>query len=181
MKRILALFVSWAVVVTAAETSPPGWLLVEETVAAAVASPQITVVHFWAPWCPNSKVELAQRGWETFIGSYPDVKFIFVTVRSSDDGKAMLAENGVGAQANLTLLQHPNHIRKGEGSLTSFMDLPISWVPSTWIFRGGKLRYALNYGEVRFAMLQQLIRDTANEWEHEAARDAERSTLNTQR
>ena len=92
MKRILALFVSWAVVVTAAETSPPGWLLVEETVAAAVASPQITVVHFWAPWCPNSKVELAQRGWETFIGSYPDVKFIFVTVRSSDDGKAMLAE-----------------------------------------------------------------------------------------
>jgi hypothetical protein len=35
-----------------------------------------------------------------------------------------------------------------------------------WIFKGGDLRYALNYGEVRFAMLQQLIADSSSNWEH---------------
>ncbi len=46
------------------------------------------------------------------------------------------------------------------------MDLPLTWVPTTWIFRDGRLRYALNYGEVRFPLLQQLIRDAADPWEH---------------
>ena len=136
----------------------------EMQVSDLVAGPAVTVVHFWAPWCPNSKAELAQRGWSIFLDLNHDVKFVFVTVRSADDGKALLAENGVGPQPNLTLLHHPNHVRKGEGTMQSFMDLPITWVPTTWIFRDGKLRYALNYGEVRFPLLQQLVRDTADEW-----------------
>lgn len=164
MKRIVALFVM--MVAMAAAATPSGWLLVEETVAAETAKPQITVVHFWAPWCPNSTAEHKDHGWSMFIVSHPEVKFIFVTVRSSDDGVAMLAEQGVGGQDNLMLLQHPNYIRKGEDSIQNFMDIPLTWVPSTWIFRAGKLRFALNYGEVRFPMLQQLIRDTADEWEH---------------
>ena len=44
------------------------------------------------------------------------------------------------------------------------MDLPISWVPTTWVFRDGKLRYAINYGEVRFPVLQQMIADKASAW-----------------
>lgn len=43
--------------------------------------------------------------------------------------------------------------------MTSFLGLPVSWLPSTWVFRDGKLRYALNYGEVSFPMLQQPSRD----------------------
>jgi len=144
----------------------PGWLLVEETVAEETAKPQLTVVHLWAPWCPNSHAENRDRGWSRFIAANPAVQFIFVTVRSSDDGKAYLAEHGVGGQPNLVLLHHPNHVRKGEGSLEYFMDLPVTWVPTTWVFREGKLRYALNYGEVRFPMLQQLLADAAADWRH---------------
>jgi thiol-disulfide isomerase/thioredoxin len=144
----------------------PGWLLIEEEVAAETAKPQITVVHFWAPWCPNSTAEHKEQGWSRFITAHPDVKFIFVTIRSSDAGYDYLAAQGVGEQPNLRRLHHPNHLRKGEGRIESFMDIPLSWVPSTWIFRDGKLRYALNYGEVRFPMLAQLVQDTADLWEH---------------
>lgn len=164
MKRIFALFVLLGLAARAG--TPAGWLLVEEEVAAETAKPQITVVHFWAPWCPNSTVEHKEQGWSTFIVSNPNVKFIFVTIRSSADGFDYLARQGVGGQDNLKLLHHPNHVRKGEGSIQNFMDIPLSWVPSTWIFREGRLRYALNYGEVRFPMLQQLLRDAADDWAH---------------
>ena len=164
MKRIIALLVILAATVWGG--TPAGWLLVEEEVAAETAKPMITVVHFWAPWCPNSTAEHKAQGWSSFIVSNPDVKFIFVTVRSSADGFDYLAKQGVGGQDNLRLLHHPNHVRKGEGSIQNFMDIPLSWVPSTWIFREGKLRYELNYGEVRFPMLQQLIRDAADNWAH---------------
>jgi hypothetical protein len=164
MQRLLLVLVILATLARA--ETPAGWLLVEEEVAAEVAKPQITVVHFWAPWCPNSTAEHRVRGWATFLGSNPDVRFIFVTIRSSDDGYAYLAGQGVKDQPNLRRLHHPNHVRKGEGSIQNFMDIPLSWVPSTWVFRDGKLRYALNYGEVRFPLLQQLIRDAADEWAH---------------
>jgi hypothetical protein len=164
MKRIVALFMLLGAAALA--ETPPGWLRIEEQVAAETGKPQITVVHFWAPWCPNSTAEFSKEGWSTFIGSHSAVKFIFVTVRSSDDGKARLATHGLVAQPNLQLLHHPNYVRKGDGSIQNFMDIPLSWVPSTWIFREGRLCYALNYGEVRFPMLQQLIRDTADNWEH---------------
>ncbi|MDB6127069.1 MAG: hypothetical protein JWM35_965 [Verrucomicrobia bacterium] len=143
-----------------------GWLAIEDEVAAAVKGPQVTVVHFWAPWCPNSKAELSKEKWSTFLGLNGDVKFIFVTVRSMDDGRALLKENGLEQQGNLSILHHPNHVKKGEGVIQSFMDIPITWVPTTWVFRDGELRYALNYGEVRFPLLQQLIRDAAEKWEH---------------
>jgi hypothetical protein len=44
--------------------------------------------------------------------------------------------------------------------------LPLSWIPSTWIYKGGDLRYALNYGEVRFPVLQQFLTDSQSEWSH---------------
>jgi thiol-disulfide isomerase/thioredoxin len=142
-----------------------GWLKIEEEVAAAVKGPQVTIVHFWAPWCPNSRAELAHYGWSTFLDLNRDVKVIFVTVRSADDGKSLLKENAIDAQANFTLLHHPNQVRKGEGSVQMFMDLPMPWIPTTWIFQDGTLRFALNYGEVRFPLLQQLVRDAGQNWE----------------
>jgi hypothetical protein len=143
-------------------------LPIEQQVAEAVKSPQLTVVHLWAPWCPNCKTELANNGWSAFIAKNPDVRFIFVTVRRGDegDGKAMLEKNGVGPQKNFTLLVHPNGVRSGEGMITEFMGLPLTWVPTTWVFRDGKLRYALNYGEVRFPMLQQMLQDSVDKWTH---------------
>ncbi|HNC24069.1 MAG TPA: hypothetical protein PLU52_07680 [Opitutaceae bacterium] len=166
-RRLLALFLVTSGLLLAAEP-PTGWIALEEEVAAAVKGPQVTVVHFWAPWCPNSKAELEHHGWSTFLDLNRDVKFIFVTVRSTDDGRVLLYDNGLNDQPNLILRHHPNHVRKGEGVIQSFMDLPLTWVPTTWVFRDGQLRFALNYGEVRFPLLQQLIRDAADPWEHAA-------------
>ena len=50
--------------------------------------------------------------------------------------------------------------------LKSFLDLPLDWIPTTWIYKGGDLRYALNYGEIRFDVLQQFFADSASEWSH---------------
>src|SRR4051812_27663069 len=161
MKRwlfvVVGLISAWSM--RAAELLP-----IEQQVAEAVKSPKLTVVHFWAPWCPNCKAELADHAWANFIAANPDVNFLFVTVRRGDegDGRPMLEKHGVGAQKNFSFLVHPNGVRKGEGMITSFMGLPMTWIPTTWVFRDGKLRYALNYGEVRFEMLQQLLKDSEN-------------------
>jgi thiol-disulfide isomerase/thioredoxin len=163
MKRLLAL----AILLTlSAGLRAADLLPIEQQVAAAVKSPQVTVVHFWAPWCSNCKAELAKDKWSAFIGSNADVNFIFVTVWHGEDGRALLASNGVGAQKNFQLLLHPNALRKGDGRMTAFLGLPISWIPSTWVFKDGQLRYAMNYGELNFPMLQQLIRDSSDKWEH---------------
>jgi thiol-disulfide isomerase/thioredoxin len=164
MKRFLVLLL--LLVAPLARADNPGWLIIEEEVAAEIAQSGITIVHFWAPWCPNSAAEHKEQGWSRFIAAQPEVRFIFITIRSSDPGYDYLAVRGVGGQENLRLRHHPNHLRRGEGRITSFMDIPLSWVPSTWIFREGRLCYALNYGEVRFPMLAQLVEDAKNNWEH---------------
>lgn len=141
---------------------------VEAEVLAAVKSPQVTLVHLWAPWCPNCKAELSSHGWSSFIAANPDVKVIFVTVwrGDGDDGHALLRKFGIGDQSNFKLLVHPNAARTGAERMTEFLGLPVTWIPSTWVFRNGTLRYALNYGELRFPILQQLVHDASDKWEH---------------
>jgi thiol-disulfide isomerase/thioredoxin len=138
---------------------------IDQQVADATKSTGVTVVHFWAPWCPNCRAELANGGWSGFIASNPDVRFVFVTIWSPTDGRDVLEKNGVGAEKNFGLLLHPNGSRKRGEKVAEFLGIPISWIPSTWIFRDGKLRYAMNYGELRFPMLQQLVRDSSDGWE----------------
>ena len=138
----------------------------EQHVNTLVQAPKTTVVHFWAPWCPNCKAELANDGWANFIAANPDVEFVFITAWSDTkgDGHAMLASHGLGAQKNFQLCLHPNTSRRRDDKMTTFLGLPVTWIPTTWIFREGKLRYALNYGEVRFPMLQQMITDSSDKW-----------------
>ena len=142
-------------------------LPIEKQVAEIVKSAKPTVVHFWAPWCPNCYGELKKRGWSNFIEANKDVNFVFVTSWSGDsgDGRAMLEKLGVGPQKNFQLLAHPNTSRRDEDKMASFLGLPVAWLPATWVFREGKLRYALNYGEVRFEVLQQLVDDTMKNWD----------------
>jgi hypothetical protein len=139
-------------------------LPIEKHVVEAIKSPAIKVVHFWAPWCSNCCAELAKNGWSTFIDTNAEVKFIFITSWHNELGRELLAKNGVGTQSNFELLLHPNPARTDEERMRQFLGLPITWLPTTWIFREGQLRYALNYGELRFPILQQLIRDTADKW-----------------
>src|SRR5688572_28249892 len=91
-------------------------LPVEQQVAEIVKSSKPTVVHFWAPWCPNCYAELKNKGWSTFIDANKDVNIVFITSWSGDngDGRAMLEKLGVGPQKNFQLLMHPNTSRRDE-------------------------------------------------------------------
>ena len=138
----------------------------EEKLADVIKSPQATVVHLWAPWCSNCQAELKTGGWTKMINENPQVKFYFVSVwNDGQDGRAMLNKFGIAAQPNVTILADPGP-RRGENKIKQFAGLPLSWIPTTWIYKGGDLRYALNYGEVRFPVLQQFLTDSQSEWSH---------------
>ncbi len=123
---------------------------VEEQVSEAIKAPGLSVVHFWAPWCSNCQAEMKSGGWAKMIKDNPQTRFVFVSVwNSGDDGKAMLQKFEIGGQANVTILADPGP-RSGNDRIKRFLDLPLSWIPTTWVYKGGDLRYALNYGEVRF-------------------------------
>lgn len=62
-------------------------LPIEQQVGDAIKSPDVTVVHFWAPWCPNCEAELANNGWSTFIDMNSEANFIFVTAKHPEDGR----------------------------------------------------------------------------------------------
>lgn len=142
------------------------WLPIEREVAEAVKSDKVTVVHFWAPWCQGCNAELAKNGWSDFINANPKVEFIFVTIwHRDDDGRELLTKYGVGPQKNFKLLQHPNPLTREDRRSNTFMGVPLTWTPSTWVYRKGYLYYALNYGELRFPVLQQLIKDSTANWD----------------
>jgi thiol-disulfide isomerase/thioredoxin len=39
----------------------------EAEAAGIVNGPQVTVVHFWAPWCSSCKEEMRPAGWAKFV------------------------------------------------------------------------------------------------------------------
>lgn len=138
---------------------------VEVRVMEMAKQPGLTVVHLWATWCPNCSAEMQPEGWPKFIAANPKTQFVFVTVwDGGKDGREQLAKAGIAAQPNVTILAHPGDRR--ENKIKSFAGLPLSWIPSTWVYQGGKLNYALNFGEVRFTMLQQMVDDCTADWSH---------------
>jgi thiol-disulfide isomerase/thioredoxin len=136
----------------------------EQQVAEAIKGPNLSVVHLWAPWCSNCQAEMKSGGWLKTVKDNPEVKFYFVTVwNSGDDGRAMLDKHELSNQPNVTILADPGP-RSGSDKIKRFLDLPLTWIPSTWLYKGGDLRYALNYGELRFDVLQQFIADSNSKW-----------------
>jgi thiol-disulfide isomerase/thioredoxin len=154
--RHLLLLLLTGLALCAAEPLP-----IEAQVAEATKSSRVTVVHFWASWCSNCREELKGGGWREFIEANPETNVIFVMVRDEKSGAAELAQYSLGPQRNFQHLQHPNASRRKGEEMTSFMGLPVGWIPSTWIFRDGRLRFALNYGEIRFSILPQCWRSTS--------------------
>jgi len=77
----------------------------------------------------------------------------------------MLQKFQIADQPNVTILADPGP-RKGDNKIKQFAGMSLSWIPTTWIYKAGDLRYALNYGEVRFDVLQQFLEDSKSEWSH---------------
>ena len=137
----------------------------DQKVLDAIKSPQLTVVHLWAPWCSNCQAELKSGGWTKTVKDNPQVKFYFVSVwNSGEEGRAMLKKFEIADQPNVTILADPGP--RGQNHIKQFAGLPLSWIPTTWIYKSGELRYALNYGEIHFPVLQQFLEDSQSEWSH---------------
>jgi thiol-disulfide isomerase/thioredoxin len=137
----------------------------EQKVVDAIKSPDLTVVHLWAPWCSNCQAELKSGGWSKIIKDNPQVKFYFVSVwNAGEEGREMLKKFEIADQSNVTILADPGP--RGSNHIKQFASLPLSWIPTTWIFKGGDLRYAMNYGEMRFPVLQQFLEASKSEWSH---------------
>jgi len=138
----------------------------EQQVRDAIKAPDLTVVHLWAPWCSNCQAELKSGGWSKMAKENPKTKFIFVSVwNNGNDGRPMLEKFGLANEPNVMITADPGP-RSGDGKIKQFAGLPFSWIPTTWVYKGGDLRYALNYGEVRFPVLQQFLQDSESEWSH---------------
>jgi thiol-disulfide isomerase/thioredoxin len=138
----------------------------EQKILEAIKSPDLSVVHLWAPWCSNCQAELESGGWLKTVKDNPQVKFYFVSVwNDGGDGRAILQKFQITDQPNVTILADPGP-RKGDSKIKQFVGMPLSWIPTTSIYKDGDLRYALNYGEVRFPVLQQFLEDSKSEWSH---------------
>jgi thiol-disulfide isomerase/thioredoxin len=156
---ILAILASLSAIACSFAASP-----VEQQVLDAIKSPELTVVHLWAPWCSNCQAELKSGGWSKIVKENPKTKFVFVSVwNDGADGRAMLDKFELTKFPNVAVLADPGP-RRGDGKIKQFAGLPLSWIPTTWIYKGGDLRYALNYGEIHFPVLQQFLNDSESEW-----------------
>ena len=163
--RLTAISITLSMLTMIALASPPA---AEPQAAEAIKRPNTTVVHLWAPWCGNCQAELKSGGWTKTINDNPETQFLFVSIwNSGDDGRAALKKYEIGEQPNVIILADPGP-RSGPDKLKRFLDLPVSWIPTTWVFKGGDLRYALNYGEVRFPVLQQFLEDSNSDWSHKS-------------
>src|SRR5678816_3382012 len=64
----------------------------EQKVLEAIKSPDLSVVHLWAPWCSNCQTELKSGGWLKMAKENPQVKFYFVSVwNDGEDGHATVS------------------------------------------------------------------------------------------
>ena len=136
----------------------------EARVRDAIQSGGIQVVVFWAQWCSNSISQLT-RGLAESVEQHEDVGFTFVSLWDEGrDGAGTLRDHGVPARA-LVLGQPgvgeeaPKELRRKE-----FLGLPVTWIPTTWVFREGHLAYAFNYGEVTRDQLDTALSGARNDW-----------------
>jgi thiol-disulfide isomerase/thioredoxin len=136
----------------------------EESVRAILTDPGVHVVHFWAPWCGNSIDELP--AWRALLSeNRPDATFAFVTVWDNGlSGREQMDDNGISSDVvEITQADRgPSSIK--ELRRKEFLGLPMTWIPSTWIFRGDTVAYAINYGEASEATLRALIADAERGW-----------------
>ena len=133
----------------------------EQTVHDTISREGVHVVHVWAPWCDNS---LHEHGpvWSGFGDRHPDVSLTFVTVwNGGASGADVLRADGIEAPEVVVPGPKPE---KADRRMT-FLGLPVTWIPTTWVFnRGGLLATAFNHGEVSADRLAEAIEAAQSDW-----------------
>lgn len=137
----------------------------EKAVQDVIRRDGVHVVHFWAPWCPNAKNELAD-GWGDLVRDNPNVSFTFVSIWN--DGKPGTdVLQSYDLPNRVTTLQQPDVGASDvdENRRRMFLGLPVPWSPSTLIFHeNGELAFSMNYGEMKMSTIQTLIDATRADW-----------------
>lgn len=151
--------------------TPPAdsaWTETEQRVEALLQTGGLVVVHFWAPWCHNSRAEFEAGFWPEVIAANDDVTFVFVTVYN--DGALrpdVLDDHGIPERVHRFAQPDLGPSSRHANRRRSFLGLPLTWTPTTWIFnRRGRLAYAVNYGEVDAALLGMLFENARTNWSH---------------
>ncbi|MEM1093549.1 MAG: thioredoxin [Bacteroidota bacterium] len=165
MRTVLGVLFSALLVPTAFAQAPDSTRSeAEQFVANLIETDGIHVVHFWAPWCGNSRHEL-ENGFGRVIDDNEDVSFTFVTVRNNgNNGEATLRNYGIDER--VPRLAHPGSF--SDDGRPVFLGHTVYWTPTTWIYhRNGRMAFAMNYGEVTPEFLQSLIDATRSEWPHD--------------
>jgi thiol-disulfide isomerase/thioredoxin len=137
----------------------------EEYVQNVIEKDGLHVVHFWAPWCPNSKREL-RDGWAGLVADNPNVTFTFVTVwNDGEDGASVLDNNNLPDRVTEVTQPDLGPSDTESNRRQSFLTHPVTWIPSTWIFHNnGELAFAMNYGEMKMSTIQSLLDATRKDW-----------------
>ncbi|MDT0632770.1 TlpA family protein disulfide reductase [Rubrivirga litoralis] len=130
-----------------------------------IQSEGVHVVHVWAPWCDNSLNELAPVWAGVVPGRAASVTHVAVW-SDGDDGADVLREYDVevGGRGGAVLAVPGPKPAPPERRLT-LLGLPVTWIPTTWVFnRGGLLATAFNYGEVSADALAAAIDGAGRSW-----------------
>ena len=120
----------------------------------------VHVVHVWAPWCDNSLREL-RPVWADHARLGAD-SVTFVTVwNDGESGADVLEAHGVTVDEVVV----PGPKPEKAGRRTTLLGLPVTWIPTTWVFnRGGLLATAFNYGEVTASKLADAVQGARSGW-----------------
>lgn len=125
---------------------------------------EIEVVIFWAAWCGNSISQL-ERGLAEAVQEHEDVGFTFVSLWDEGrDGADTLRAYGIPSRARVLAQPGVGQGAPKEERRKAFMGLPVTWIPTTWVFRNGTLAYAFNYGEVTREQLDAALSGARSSW-----------------
>jgi thiol-disulfide isomerase/thioredoxin len=142
----------------------------EKRVKDIIEKDGIHIIHFWAPWCGNSRNELS-NGWYDTIEQYKDstnVTFTFVTMWNDlKSGRDVLDHFAVPASTEELLWGDVGDSDSRLRRRKVFLGLPLTWSPTTWVFhKNGQLAYAFNFGEIQMAQLKAAIEGAKADWHH---------------
>lgn len=136
----------------------------EARVQEIIESGGIQVVVFWAAWCGNSISQL-ERGLAEAIAEHEDVGFTFVSIWDEGrDGADTLRAYGIPERATVLAQPGVGQDAPKEDRRKAFLGLPVTWIPTTWVFREGTLATAFNYGEVTREQLDAALEGARSSW-----------------